>query len=779
MIAADSKQEPRRAALLHMRRVALALVPWLALVLMLALDSVWQWWGRAHQRVDVGTPLDAGYVLFFHAPERGATDAGLTFRWSRPSSELRLVAPPRGAPAILSLRLMAPPQPDGPQRLSLAIDGGSPARVTNAPTPRVYRFLAPAPDSAELSIKLESPRLQSGADTRDLGFLLDSFALDAPGGPAPWDLLRELWAAPFLPQGLLLLAVCGLLLRSPLLMGGLPALGLAGLALLDRGFHTARLLLASYLFAAAVVAVTALALAALIQRAPRLWPADDRRALRWIIVVFAITLAATFTPLIKNDGVEYYAYLRSLTMDGDLQFANEYSAPVFPRVPDLQKLPPTVTGHIPNLASVGPALAWSPLYGVAHLLVIGGRALGVPWRADGYDAPYIVLSTFTSALAGLVIMLAGYRICRRWVGPGIATLAVTSALLGSNLLYYTMREGSFAHALSAAATLYLLAWLRLEERPGMGRWGALGAAAGAMVVMYWISALVLLLPAFTFARLLRAALRGPADRRGQELRRLALGGAAAIALLLLVVGPQLLAWKVVYGSFLAVPHGGDYIRPRSFQGLQLLFAHLYGLLPWTPALFAGLVGLPLLWRRDRWLTLGLALAFLLYFWYNASLMRWFAGGSFGLRRITVLTPWFLIGLALLYDAIGRWRAIAPIALAALMGGWTTLLLVRYDLFLIPHVPEEIDAMPALSFYLDRDTLPVWALPGWLRNGYFVTQVRASLSPADTGAFIALVAVMVLATWAVVACFRRLGWRQSEITPRGSPARSASLFGHKG
>jgi hypothetical protein len=338
-----------------------------------------------------------------------------------------------------------------------------------------------------------------------------------------------------------------------------------------------------------------------------------------------------------------------------------------------------------------------------------------------------------------------------------------------------MREGSFAHALSAAAsTLYLLAWLRLEERPTVGRWAALGAAAGAMLIMYWISALVLLLPALTFARLLGAALCGPTNERSQRLRQLVLGGIMAAALALLVFSPQLIAWKIVYGSFLAIPHGGDYIRPRSFKGLELLFSHLYGLLPWTPAFFTGLVGLPLLWRRNRWLTIALALGFLVYFSYNASLQRWYAGGAFGLRRITVLTPWFLIGLALLFDTLRRWRPALPFALAALMSSWTLILLVRYDLFLIPHVPEEIDEMPALAFYLSRDTLPLWALPGWLRNSSFANQSPMALAPAGIGELAALIAVMVLATWLVIALFRRLTDQRRQVAARPTALQRPTL-----
>jgi hypothetical protein len=94
---------------------------------------------------------------------------------------------------------------------------------------------------------------------------------------------------------------------------------------------------------------------------------------------------------------------------------------------------------------------------------------------------------------------------------------VVTAFFGSNLLYYTLREGGFAHGLSAAtAAVYVLAWLRLEERPSVGRWAQLGAAAGLMLVTYWVSGLVLLLPVFTFVRLLIAALRGAHAQRGQK-----------------------------------------------------------------------------------------------------------------------------------------------------------------------------------------------------------------------------------------------------------------------
>lgn len=726
---------------------------------------VWQWQGRAQQRIDVGAPLDDIGTIDFHEPEQGS----FSYRWSRPEARLRLYAPPPGALAQLRLRMFAPSQPDGPQHVVLSANGVLLADVAAEPRLRMVRFVLPGPPSAPLEIELRSAALKNINDSRPLGVAVDAIELQIIDAPDAAMIARELWSAPYLPLGMLLLAGCALLLRlGPLRLGGLPALALAALYAADYRYHDARLLLAWYLVVAAGVACAALATAAVLRRLPGIMPRDDRRALGWMVAAFAITFAITFTPTVRSDGIEYYAYLRSPTIDGDLNFENEYHQTPFPQISS--KFQPTKTGHYENLAAIGPALVWAPLYSVGHLLVLAGRALGMPWQPDGYAAPYVVLAVFTSALAGLAIMLAGYRIARRWVAPPDATLAAITILLGSNLLYYTMREGSFAHALSGlAATLYVLAWLRLEERPTVARWALLGAAAGATALMYWIAALVLVLPVFTFARLALAALRAPAQARAAQMRALLLGGVAAAVMLLVVLSPQFIAWKIIYGSFLAIPHGTDYIQPRGFQGWKLLFSHLYGLLPWTPAFFLGLLGLVLLWWRNRWLALCLFAGFAVYFGYNASLARWFGGGSFGLRRFTVLTPWFMLGLALLFAALRRWRAIAPVAPAALAAVWTMLLLVRYDLFLIPHVPEEIGALPAPYFYLSRDTLPFWAVRGWLNNAYFRQQLRAATA-AEIATLALYVLVMLLATGLVVALYMRLSARVPRVVhAQASPA----------
>jgi hypothetical protein len=746
-----------------------------AMLLLAALGAgmYWQAQGRAHQRIDVGSASDDGAALSFHEPETSTSDASLNFRWSKADSEVRLWSLGRDTIAVMTLR-MFPPEGE-PRQVTLSAGNQPLGTLTLAPGAHIYRTMLRSPGEQELAIGIASAGEIRSKDPRGVVAGIDWIELDRLPGALPAEPLSELWQAPWLPLGLLLLALGALLLRLPwLLVGGIPALAQAMLVLLDPFLPEARLRLASYVFAIGVVSVAALVVLLLVRRLPRLWPNTDGRAYNWLLAVFAVTVVLAFTPTIKSDGMGYYVYLRSLTIDGDLDFGNDYRDWPDQEAPGQHVTPQTSTGYYVNYFSIGPALLWSPLYGAAHAIMLGSRALGQPVQADGYAPIYFVLSTFGSALAGLVLMLVGYRICRRWVAPPTALLAVLTAYFGSNLLYYTMREGGFAHGLSAAtAAVYVLAWLRLEERPSVARWALLGAAAGLMLLTYWVSGLVLLLPAFTFARLLIAALRAAPDERGQQIAGLLAGAGVAAVLLVLFFSPQMIAWKLLYGAFLTVPQGSGFVTPQEFKGLDMLFAPLHGLLPWTPALFVGIFGLVLLWRRSRYLFAALMAALVAYFLYNAWLPDWHGSGAFGLRRLTLLAPWCMLGLALLFDRLRRWPLL-PVVPAALIVGWASLVLIRYDLDLIPHSVGALRRLSPVAFYLSREIFPLWAVSGWVNNGYVMHQVRDLSTLGWNWQIVAIGVVMIAATWAVMI----VAWRSTRSENREPSTENHRAYGRR-
>ena len=734
-----------------MRPTVATLIASLALAFTIIIGAIWQFQQRIDQQVVIGGALDDGAVSNFQEREQSAFLGNQPFRWSRPTVQLRFWAIPQ--PAILTLHLIAPSVPGFSQYLTLQASATPLGAFPIAPEQRRYRLLVPANQaSGDLLINLASERFP-GDTRRELGLVFTAAALNGLS-TTPWNgIVAELWQMPLLPLTLLLSGLLGLRSTqsrrlSILLCISTPLLVLAILSLGTILFPNMGLLLAEYALCITITIGLALVLLRLLRHFPQLRPDDDQRAHYWIVLTFVLALAFTFSPSMRSDGVGYYVYLRSLAIDGDLHFDNEYDAllPVYKPgdVPTLK------TGYLANPWSVGPAFWWAPGFGIAHVLVLASYALGGPWQPNGYDQPYIVMTDLTSALAGLATMLICYRISRRWVAPPIVTLAIISLVFGSNILYYMTRWGCYAHALAAMlASLFVLAWLRLEEQPSMLRWVMLGIAAGAMIQTYWVSGLALILALLTFARILVAALRGPTEWRMHTIKQLILGSTAAAVIALVIFSPQMIAWQIIYGSPVTIPQGNGFATPGASRILTMLIGQPYGLLFWTPALFLGIVGLALLWRPAPWLCGCLMLAFALYFWYNSTIPDWHGSGGFGLRRMTLLAPWCAIGLGLLYDALHRRQAALPVVLTMLMGGWILMLLVRLDHSLIPFRAIDLEQRPFAEFVLSRNALPLWDVPKFLLGSHFADQIRNLGSPFVVPYLICLITIIALSIWGIL------------------------------
>jgi hypothetical protein len=192
------------------------------------------------------------------------------------------------------------------------------------------------------------------------------------------------------------------------------------------------------------------------------------------------------------------------------------------------------------------------------------------------------------------------------------------------------------------------------------------------------------------------------------------------------------------------------------------------LLPWTPALFVGIFGLALLWRRSGYLAAALSAALVAYFLYNAWLPDWHGSGAFGLRRLTLLAPWCMIGLALVLDALSRRNPLLAAVPAALLVGWGTLVLIRYDLDLIPHSVGTLRRLTPAAFYLSREVFPLWAVRGWVNNSYIPHSLRDLRTTGWDAQLVATMIVMVLATWAVMAVARRLANDERRTTNVDGP-----------
>jgi hypothetical protein len=211
--------------------------------------------------------------------------------------------------------------------------------------------------------------------------------------------------------------------------------------------------------------------------------------------------------------------------------------------------------------------------------------------------------------------------------------------------------------------------LLLSDRGSRSSAGLLlrGAVAGLVVLVRWQN--VVFVPAALVIVL--------SHRERPRARDLALAG----LVFLLVLSPQLLYWKLLYGTFLLVPQGGGYLELSSPRIEEVLFSSRHGLLSWAPVLWVAILGAPRLVRKAPGLGGALAVSTLLALYVNASVQDWWAGASFGSRRFDGALAFFALGLAAsiewLVPRVERRPLAALSAILAPFALWNFLLMGVY------------------------------------------------------------------------------------------------------
>lgn len=443
----------------------------------------------------------------------------------------------------------------------------------------------------------------------------------------------------------------------------------------------------------------------------RIWLDRSRRE-KLLIVVFILSLPFV-RARVTFDGIGYYAYLRSLLIDHNLQFAGDWHDQPEPDFrtcracsnqvrmywnnPANQLLiiflddhfyanPITKTGHLPNFYTVGPAMLWSPFVVAAHLGVLTADRFGAHIKADGHTWPYIVALSGATALYGFLGLYLSFLLARKYIGERWAFWATVVIWFASALPVYMYLDPSWSHAHSAfAVALFLWYWDRTRPSRTLRQWILLGLIGGLMLDVYLANGVFFLAPAadclMDYSRF-----RGETAHLWKSFR-------AHVAFALSVVAafsPMLITREIIYGNPLAL---GMYANVswnwRSPKFWAVLFSEDHGLFVWTPVLLVATAGLLSLWNKAPWLA-RTSVAALIAFYCLISFDPWWYGTlSFGNRFFVSFTPVFVLGLAAALAMFARlWpepgmavRRVAPVAAMLIL--WNIGLMFQWSEHMIP------------------------------------------------------------------------------------------------
>lgn len=319
---------------------------------------------------------------------------------------------------------------------------------------------------------------------------------------------------------------------------------------------------------------------------------------------------------VYGDGRYYYSYLPTLIIDHNFDFKNSFK--YFGIDYFL-----TPTGKPANIYPIGPAIFWAIPFTLVHLTLI---PFGLN---DGFNNFYqfsIGIWNITLVFVGLYFL---YKTLAKFFSKKIPLITISTIFLSTNLLFYGALDVINSHSASFfVSSLFLYFWLNKKIKLS-------GALLGLLVLIRPQDALFAILPLSTFL----------IERKVYILKFLII-----IITCLIVFLPQLLIWKILWGTWLKNPYlDVETFNLTSPNILGVLFNSNSGLILWTPIILICFLGLIKFAQKNKALGMPFIILLLTQIYIVSSWSIWWQGASYSGRMFVSSLPILSIGLSFLYS----------------------------------------------------------------------------------------------------------------------------------
>ncbi|MEI7577098.1 MAG: hypothetical protein WCK51_09400 [Armatimonadota bacterium] len=400
---------------------------------------------------------------------------------------------------------------------------------------------------------------------------------------------------------------------------------------------------------------------------------------KWLVaflcLVFGLSIiAAILMPAenqIMGDGKQYFAQTRSLVFDHDMDIKNDLID---------SGVEPTLkpNGMAKISFACGAPLLWIPGF---YLSDLAAKKFD-PSAATGLSKWYTVPARIASSAVGVIAFFLAFLVLRSRVSERVAALSVATIALAGNQLESIILDPANSHTMSMFATsLFLYVLLIGKFRNDHTRFAAIGLTIGLCFLARWQEVFFIVVPiAELGANVIRKKLN---VLSGIKLASI------MVTAMLIVSFPQLKIFDVVQGSYFKSPQGSDFLFFTDPKMLQVLFSPYHGLFLWHPIFFVSLLGLPILFRKDRLFCCSLIIVFLMQLYLNSVVLDWSGTAGFGHRRFFGQFPVFVLLLGFVIEkmtARNLW-VLASILFVLNVFSWLQLRLRYISTYKPPTVAE--------------------------------------------------------------------------------------------
>lgn len=321
---------------------------------------------------------------------------------------------------------------------------------------------------------------------------------------------------------------------------------------------------------------------------------------------------------VYGDGRFYYSYLPSLIINHTLDLTKAYN-----NIGASSFLTPL--GYTANIYPIGPPILWAIPFLTAHLILF-------PFNLNnGYNIFYQVLIGIFNISLVFIGLYFLYKILIDFFSKNVSLLVVLAIFLSTNLLFYGSIDVLNSHSASFfLSSLFLYFWLKDKTFKSSIILGiilgflAMVRPQDILFIIFPLSALLILKKSYIFNFLIISATS------------------------LIVFFPQMLMWKLMWGSW----HINPYLKVETFNLLSsnilgVLFNKGSGLFLWTPIIILCLIGIFLFSFKNKKIGIPVTLFFFFQLYTISSWSIWWQGASYSGRMFISSLPGLSLGLAYL------------------------------------------------------------------------------------------------------------------------------------
>ena len=317
------------------------------------------------------------------------------------------------------------------------------------------------------------------------------------------------------------------------------------------------------------------------------------------------------------DGEAYYSYLPEYFLEGNWEHFEKYP--------------------------IGTAVCELPFFLIAHgITVITNVA-----EADGYTIVY----DWAVGLSGIFYFALGsgflYVVLRKMLNGKWAFWSIFLLTAGTALPLYATKYASFSHIKTYALTaIFMYVMLRILEDRDRFSWHLLAGILTGLIVILRNTNIFILLFYFLYEL-------GDKEKYKAHIRKAFSPGRLFPDILgmMIIVGPQLILWKIATGSFFCYSYEGEeFLYLANPKISEVFFSDAKGLLIFSPVLFFSILGIFFLWKGScRKYAAGVTTVFAAETYITSAWWCWWLGGVYSIRSYIDIFPFLALSTGVFFS----------------------------------------------------------------------------------------------------------------------------------